>query len=334
MILLIGLLGGGYKLYDFHRQNKSLNGLVTENISRQEKLKASNDSISRAMVAKDSVINDMQQRISKLGQSAGSIPSAPKTRVRSVDNNALRSCDRNVFFVVSLGFEIILPNGETYELECGEKNGLPVWTGTGFLLDDGRFVTARHVVEPWYFHASDDDEESMTMLNAIAHNGGKVIAHLGAVSSSGDHFTFKSTDCNVSRYGDKTQSLSDGKRIVVASPNGKDFATIHVGKPGGLRYDSNASRYLERGTKLTILGFPLGLGASSEGISPIYGSAVVAADGLQNGVILTTEATYEQGSSGGPVFYTDINGNLIVIGITSAYAGRSTGLIVPISSIN
>ena len=68
-------------------------------------------------------------------------------------------------------------------------------------------------------------------------------------------------------------------------------------------------------------------------INPIYGSGIVAARGLQNNVILTTDTNYEQGNSGGPVFYTNNDGELIVIGIVSAGAGRSTGFVVPISSI-
>ena len=174
----------------------------------------------------------------------------------------------------------------------------------------------------------------MLMLNIIAHNGGKVVAHLGAVSNSGEQFAFTSTQCNTLRYGDETYSSDEGEKIVVASANAKDYATIKTGRSGGLRYDVNASQHLERGTKLAILGFPLGLGASANGISPIYGSAVVATDGLQNGMIVTTETTYEHGCSGIPVFYTDTNGNMVVIGITSAIAGRSTGFVEPISSIN
>ncbi len=84
-----------------------------------------------------------------------------------------------------------------------------------------------------------------------------------------------------------------------------------------------------------MLSFPLGLGANSyNDINPVYGSATVAADGLQDGMILTTETTYEKGSSGGPVFITDPSGQLVVVGITSAIAGRSTGFIEPISSIH
>lgn len=339
IILILALLGGGYKLYDVHQQNKHLDGLVAQSLVEQERLRAANDSIAQAVVAKSEVITDMQSQISNLSASAGKISSTPNTRVgsigRGVDNTALKSCDRNVFFIMSLGFEIILPTGESFELECGEQSGLPSWTGTGFMLEDGRFVTARHVVEPWYFlNSGGKVDESMLMLNIIAHNGGKVVAHLGVVSNSGEKFSFTSTQCNTVRHGDETYSSDDGEKIVVASANAKDYATIRTGRGGGLKYDPQASRSLERGTKLAILGFPLGLGASSSGINPIYGSAVVAADGLQNGMILTTETTYEHGCSGGPVFYTDSNGNMVVIGITSAIAGRSTGFVEPISSIN
>lgn len=339
IILVLALLGGGYKLYDIHQKNKHLDGLVAQSLVVQDRLRAANDSIAQAVVAKSEVITDMQSQISNLKASAGKISGTPNTRIGSigkgVNNQALKSCDRNVFFIMSLGFEIILPTGESFELECGESSGLPSWTGTGFMLDDGRFVTARHVVEPWYFlNSGGKADESMLMLNIIAHNGGKVVAHLGAVSNSGEKFSFTSTQCRTIRYGDETYSSDEGEKIVVASANAKDFATISTGRSGGLKYDSQASRNLERGTKLAILGFPLGLGASSSGINPIYGSAVVAADGLQNGMILTTETTYEHGCSGGPVFYTDSNGDMIVIGITSAIAGRSTGFVEPISSIN
>ena len=35
------------------------------------------------------------------------------------------------------------------------------WSGTGFLLDDGRLVTAGHVIKPWLFGVSDDDTAKM-----------------------------------------------------------------------------------------------------------------------------------------------------------------------------
>lgn len=78
----------------------------------------------------------------------------------------------------------------------------------------------------------------------------------------------------------------------------------------------------------------MGIGANSPtDIHPIYSEAVVAREGLQNGLILTTATTFEHGNSGGPVFATTTDGELIVVGIVSAGAGRSTGFVVPIASI-
>ena len=78
----------------------------------------------------------------------------------------------------------------------------------------------------------------------------------------------------------------------------------------------------------------MALGAHSPGdIHPIYSEATVAREGLEQGYILTTATTFEHGNSGGPVFATTTDDELIVVGIVSAGAGRSTGLVVPISAI-
>ena len=66
---------------------------------------------------------------------------------------------------------------------------------------------------------------------------------------------------------------------------------------------------------------------------PIYSEAVVAREGLEKGYILTTATTFEHGNSGGPVFATSTSGDLIVVGLVSAGAGRSTGMVVPISAV-
>lgn len=266
-------------------------------------------------------------------------PSTPGAGVASgatASPAAMKAADKSIYFVMSLGFEVTTPSGEHYEIECGSGEGqIPGWSGTGFLLSDGRFVTARHVVEPWYFLESGDGADpELLSLNILASNGGKVVSYIGAVSTTGDKIMFKSTDCRINRSGDQRRRTRSGERVTVAPAGARDFATVKVGRSGGLPYNAEASRNLRRGTKLTVLSFPLGLGANSyNDINPVYGSATVAADGLQEGMILTTETTYEKGSSGGPVFITDDTGRLVVVGITSAIAGRSTGFIEPISSI-
>lgn len=296
------------------------------------------------IVARQAASQSEPQQSSSMNPAAdngrsGNAPSAPSQAPvagGSPSEAAMKEADKSVYYVMALGFEVTTPYGHRYEIKCGNGSGqIPGWSGTGFLLSDGRFVTARHVVEPWYFLDGGDTSREMLSLNILAGNGGKVVARFGAVSSTGDQILFSSSDCQTDRSGDQLRRTRSGELVAVAPTGARDFATVSTGRAGGLPFSPEASRTLSRGTKLTVLSFPLGLGANSyNDINPVYGSATVAADGLQDGMILTTETTYEKGSSGGPVFITDPSGQLVVVGITSAIAGRSTGFIEPISSIH
>lgn len=340
-ILLLCVLGGGWKLYNLHLQNKQLDQALALGLKEQEKLSAANDSIAKTLLEKGKEISSLEEQIAKLKKDINrrntttASSQQPTVNVNSSDNGALKKCDAYIFYICSVKYEIQLPDGEICEVECGSGDEkLPAWSGTGFLLNDGRFVTARHVIEPWSFLRGKEADESMVMLNAIASNGGKVSTLFVAYSSSGQQLRFNTTQFYVNRSGDKEYHAENGKRLCLATSSPYDFASCKFDISGGLPYDNEASRNLERGTKLTVLGFPLGLGAnSSRDINPVYGSVVVAADGLQNGQILTTDTNYEHGNSGGPVLIEGSNGDLIVVGVVSAMAGRNTGFVVPISSV-
>jgi S1-C subfamily serine protease len=269
--------------------------------------------------------NDFEQRL----QNSQTPPKeeAVKISLSQTNNKAIDACLPYVYFVYTGDIEIIRPNGEK-EYAPEEM----MWMGTGFLLDDGRFVTARHVIEPWFFATREDTD--MIFLNLVAHNGGKIIVHFNAISSSGDRLSFTNEQIICNRSHDISGVTDDGLQYVFAKLDNSDWAYGKTSKTGGLSMDKAQSTTLERGTELTVLGFPFALGANSEyDIKPVWSTAVTAMQGLNRGVILTTNTTYEHGNSGGPVFYTDSSGKLIVIGIVSAGAGRSTGFIVPIASI-
>lgn len=257
------------------------------------------------------------------------------TNVNSVNNFAIDRCVPHVFYIKSACIEITMPDGRHKSMSCGIGGDFSGWTGTGMLLNDGRFVTARHVVEPWSFcmNGGEVDEEQLG-LNIIANNGGKVVARFNAISSTGVQISFTSDQCTINRWNDKTTLVKDGKKVVIATLDNTDYAYFRSGRSEGLPFNTMLSTNLLRGTKLEVLGFPLGLGANSAtDINPIYGSGIVAVNGLQNGVILTTDTNYEQGNSGGPVFKANVNGVLEVIGLVSAGAGRVTGFIVPIAAV-
>ena len=295
--------------------------------------------IDSLIAINSSLIADARQRtqeINKLKNRMEEVETRARTHVSSaIDNDAIEQCLPNIFYIETVKFSIRFQDGSTSELACSGRD-VPGWCGTGFLLNDGRFVTARHVAEAWYFWKDGNGTNSkLALLNMIANNGGKVVCHFIAISSSGKQLTFTSDQFICNRSGDYSGTAEDGSRITLAPLDKNDYAYIRFGASNGLPFDSSKSKSLDRGTKLTVLGFPLGLGANSAtDINPIYGSGIVAARGLQNGVILTTDTNYEQGNSGGPVFYTNADGQLVVIGIVSAGAGRVTGFIVPISAIN
>lgn len=333
-VLLLGCGAGVYYLNQLYKKNKEQSILIAENEERHQ----------RAMAVQDSLLNEankhsekLKVEISNLKKQFGKVRQQQKRIAVSsgaIDNSAINSCLPNVYFIYATSIDVTLPNGESGTLDCSH-NDVPSWSGTGFLLDNGTFVTARHVVECWYFWMDGSDaNENLAQLNCIANNGGKVVAHFIAISSSGQKLSLSSTQFHCNRSSDRVKTAEEGYKISLATDDGSDFAYAKVNKTGGLKFSASRSNNLERGTKLTVLGFPLGLGANSPTqINPIYGSGIVSVDGLQRGLILTTDTNYEQGCSGGPAFYTDENGNMVVIGIVSAIAGRNAGFIVPISAI-
>src|SRR5262249_29285135 len=106
---------------------------------------------------------------------------------------------------------------QTEKVVC-EIDGSPINTdnyaisGTGFLLSDGRFITARHVVKPWLFLNAESTKQELSM-NLVESNGGKVIHYFTAISPSGKRISFRSDQFNMNASGDvsKTITTDDGK---------------------------------------------------------------------------------------------------------------------------
>jgi len=271
--------------------------------------------------------SEFESRIANL---QNNVPSSANVNVQpsQSDDQAVNKCEPFVFHIRVTKIEITY-NEETKEVDYG-------WIGTGFLLKDGRFVTARHVIEPWFFPVQGGQiDQNMLALNKIANNGGKIVVHFKAYSSSGNNISFTNEQFVCERSQDKSGVDDDGFAVKYVTDIGdKDWAYYKTSESNGLDFDSNKSISLERGTELSILGFPLGLGANSPSdITPQLSHGETTAKGLTNGVILAANTSYEQGNSGGPVFFKEQSGDYSVIGIVSAEAGRSTGFIVPIASI-
>ena len=210
-------------------------------------------------------------------------------------------------------------------------------SGTGFMLSDGRFVTAHHVVEPWDYWGCGGINKFLYLLNVLNYNGAKVEAHIKAISPMGDRLDFYSSAATCDRNtGYKEKQTDEGYRIrhaPLGDGGDTDYAYYRRGGSNGLTYNAELSRNLKRGTQLVVLGFPLGEGVRNGKIQPLLSHTTVSQDGLYGGIILTTNRNFEHGNSGGPVYYMDENGKYSVVGIISGGLGETLGYIVPISAI-
>lgn len=324
-IIILLSCGGGYKIYDQHLINQDL-------LAKQDSIKADNDTLRSRIAVTSRELSQNKGMIADLRNQMIQFKKRPTPKPRPNPAPVITDdVSKDVYYIQLVGYQITDPNGETGVVEVGDTilgEKVKGISGTGFLLNDGTFVTARHVVEPWYY----GDDNLSVKLNLYSSNGFKIDALLYAVSPSGKHFELKTSVFKCNRSHDRMVSFGEYK-IRDTSSDYTDFASSSVGSKGALSYDSQLSTNLKAGEKLFILGYPLGLGASSNGVKPSYSSAEVARDGLADGgYILTTSTGFEHGNSGGPVF-VERNGKKVVVGIVSAGAGRSTGFVVPIAAV-
>lgn len=327
VLLIIG--GVGYGVYDYIDDKKTEaewaeKGRIADSIAQ---------AAAEERAAMLTQIEQVQQDNATLKSKIKSLqtpkpaptPTAPTDSVASASSNkTLASCEPYIYFV-SIS-KIVLMYGDD------SRTFTDIGTGSGFLLNDGRFVTARHVAEPWMYPSSEDDELSLT-CNAVAHAGGEAVCYIDAYSPTGHRISFTSKQIVVDRSSDEIYYWN-GNEIRVPERDDLDWAYYRTGMNGGLPFNNTLSTKLPVQAKLTVLGYPFGIGANSpDDIHPIYSEAVVAREGLVKGCILTTATTFEHGNSGGPVFATSTNDDLIVIGLVSAGMGRSTGFVVPINAV-
>lgn len=222
------------------------------------------------------------------------------------------------------------------------------WSGTGFLLDDGRFVTARHCVEGWLFGCP-----TVILPYVIAAASGiiEIKAEYAAINKNHDILTFTSDDFIIDRSMDKIVQVGtseSGEPLKIRYPYPDDpswnrkmwsadhAATRPLSRRGRLHADAALSTSLPAMQKMCVVGFPKGLGVENTAITPIYNEVINARTGLDEGdCILHGEGT-DHGNSGGPVLTINNEGNLVVIGIVSRgdTASDQYNHAVPISKIN
>lgn len=328
--VIVLLLGGGitYGVIDYQNdlEQKELSDAKIQEIKDEygrEKLRT--DSLNKELNKLRVQFKDLKKKAEEQAKKQEN-NSQPIVHEGNISNEVLAACQPYVYFVKIRKLRIEY-NGDVKVFEN-------VGTGSGFLLEDGRFVTARHVAQPWmYFQSGGETNDILLFANLCAYNGGSVVCEIDAYSPDGSKLSFSSRNAYVSHVGE-VRGDADGLTFVHGEIGPHDFAYFKTSKTKGLAYNNKLSTELPMRTKLTILGYPFGHGGKNlNDVSPVYSEAVVAKNGLEEGYILTTATTFESGNSGGPVFVSTNNKKFYVVGIVSASEGRSTGVIVPISAV-
>ena len=194
-----------------------------------------------------------------------------------------------------------------------------VISGTGFMLNNGKFVTAKSVIEPWLVVengvvGSDSDKRVWT-YNELIKAGYDVVTNCTAYTAAGTSFKFSNTDC-------------------VVSTDGSDWATIakadQLSTVGGLEMDAEWSVAPKHGTECQIAGYLPN--TDIQNLQPsAFKNAVNVTELNKDNMIELTSQRWQEGLSGSPIII-EKDGKLVVIGIATKSNIVDRDVVVPIAN--
>lgn len=280
------------------------------------------DSLAYELIENNRKIKDYEAKIEKMSSRISSADARAKEameKIQSIEGGqqstfGLEQCMKDTYFCYCF-------------IEVDEGSGNIVWSsgGTAFLLNNGRLVTAQHVINPFMSYPSNDEE---AMVNAIMSQEPELfMCYFVAVSPKGDKIRYKyplakpifhTGDYALHTIGTYPYENMNLPIKMVTECDYRDYAWVKTDKTGSLEFDFSFSMSMPLKTHLDILGFPQGVGAEDiNKVAPIYSESYVAKAGLDvDGCILLSNSETDHGNSGGPVFAMK-NGKYVVVGILS-----------------
>jgi hypothetical protein len=351
-ILILSIIIGGYFIHREYKKNKEQKQQITFqrlqidslNDKRIDSEKRFEDSL-KSFKAKNKILEHQNQQIEKRQKEI------EKELIKLQQSKTPKESDSDNKDIAGL-----IPNICFIYLDKIEVDGKPVkenykkWNGAGFLLLDGRFITARHNIEPWYCitgHPSDD--VFLTRLNNYASNEVSVVGFYSIIQNDGSLTTIQSDlfiksgfDTILLRsdeYGNKVKNnilIRNGLKDWAATARTEtagltttvtDVALLKISQQGFL-FDNNQSTSLNAATQLHILGFSqdLGLKVKPDRLEPIYGNCFVAVSYLKYGFINVNNVIYE-GNTGGPVLFENKDGKYVVVGILLSVMNNQSNIL-------
>ena len=344
MVVAIGALGTWN--YILRKDLGEHSVMLAQQINANKANKAKSDSLANELVANNAKMKDYEEKIADMtkkvtaanARAAAAWRRAQQTTTVSASSGELSEASRQTYYCI-LGL-------------CLDGECVVASSGTAFLLEDGRLITAQHCVNPYYF-LDPNDESSLTLNAIMVQNPQAVTCKFIAISPAGDKiektFTPHNSPFKMIYTLETLNTINiSGQPYVLKMANfasKNDWAVLNVGKTGGLRFDNAKSTSLPINTHLNILGYPKGVGAENlNNVTPINSESSVAREGLDtDGCILLSNSETDHGNSGGPVF-AKIDNKFIVVGILtganrlgsksgSSNPGKWKDRVVPIANV-
>ncbi len=302
LVLCCGI--GGYIIYEQGKQLATLNdNYATAQKKLDEQTKTNNELAS--IVSKQEEENRRRDSLIEVWKRRATVPPAFSV------TKFIEQVKPSVYYIVT---KVYIRIGD-------EKNLTRSSCGTGFLLNDGRFVTARHCVESWLYG------DSKTNILSETYSNVKVWSEIKAYGINGDSFELESDDFVIDRRKDVILNLGEDEdgyqqryRLVyhsktsegeygTAEMGGNDWAYARINKRGTIVPSGELSVSLKAGDEVHVLGFPAALGVmdGKNCVEPIYNKMSVARDGLNKQRCIMVSQGVAHGNSGGPVFVVKNN---------------------------
>ena len=223
--------------------------------------------------------------------------------------------------------------------------------GTGFILSNGTFVTARQNIQPWLYINGVAPTGWKYDLAIYAAMGFEIKMKFAAYSTSGpaQKIEMSSRDFDFPTSGDVIEatvpiSKSDwqylqslgfditkedlkrvGTNIKTTAPRGRSYALYRGTGRSGIPSNNGASQSLPGGKDIEICGYTSNDIHNLAGAAEYYKASTSSTD-TKNGTIRIQDAPSYAGHLGAPAFIKEDDGTYTIIGV---YVGSHS--IVPIS---
>ena len=314
VLLVLASSLGGYWLYNQNIDILHLNDEQQKQAIALNMLEHNQDSVANLM-------ENQRQTWTRESQTLSSRITATNLKIKPEVSTLLKSVADDVYFIQIKYIGSI--EGKDYLLGGA--------SGTAFLLNNGRLVTARHCISERY-----DPDLSWNMQH-IQACGGTFRKEVTLYTPAGKSFSISDKSfVTDERYDieipytkvDKNGEKLGTYQIKLAYPSnnakaeqmifGTDWAYANIGRTGKIVANENLSKNLTAGTIVHVLGFPKALGVDDGDklIESIYNSMTVSRNGLNEANCIMVSSGIDHGNSGGPVFAM-VGNRLEVIGIVS-----------------